>query len=253
MDIHGATALVTGANRGIGRALAAELRRRGAKVYATARRPEAIDLDGVETLALDITDPAAVAAAARTAHDVDLLVNNAGIGGGLLLGDLAAVRATLEVNLWGTLSMARAFAPVLAANGGGAMLNIASSASWFVFPGSSAYAVSKAAVWSMGNALRQELAAQGTAVTSVHLGAADTDMTRGLDVPKVAPADVARRALDGVRDGAYEVVVDEFAAMVKESLSADPRDFERRFQQLLVDTASTPASVSASASASTSD
>jgi NAD(P)-dependent dehydrogenase (short-subunit alcohol dehydrogenase family) len=233
MNIHGATALVTGANRGIGRHLAAQLVERGAKVYATARRPESIGLDGVEVLALDISDPVAVAAAARAASDVNLLVNNAGIGGGTLLGDLDAVRAALDVNFWGTLSMARAFAPVLAANGGGAMVNIASSASWFVFPGSSAYAVSKAAVWSMSNALRQELAGQGTSVTSVHLGAADTDMMKGYDVPKMDPADVARITLDGVEADAFEVVVDEFTAMVKASLSKDPRDFDKQFQQFL--------------------
>jgi NAD(P)-dependent dehydrogenase (short-subunit alcohol dehydrogenase family) len=235
MDIHGATALVTGANRGIGRHLAAQLVERGAKVYATARRPEAVDLDGVEVLALDIADPAAVAAAARVAGDVDLLVNNAGIGGGTLLGDLRAVRAALDVNFWGTLSMARAFAPVLAANGGGAIVNIASSASWFVFPGSSAYAVSKAAVWSMSNALRQELAGQGTLVTSVHLGAADTDMMKDFDLPKMDPAEVARRTLDGVAAGEAEVVVDEFTQLVKASLSKDPREFDRQLAQLLND------------------
>jgi NAD(P)-dependent dehydrogenase (short-subunit alcohol dehydrogenase family) len=235
MDIHGATALVTGANRGIGRHLAAQLAERGAKVYATARRPDAVDLDGVEVLALDIADPDAVAAAARVAGDVDLLVNNAGIGGGALLGDLRAVRAALDVNFWGTLSMVRAFTPVLAANGGGAIVNIASSASWFVFPGSSAYAVSKAAVWSMSNALRQELAGQGTLVTSVHLGAADTDMVKDLDVPKMAPAEVARRTLDGVEAGEAEVVVDEFTQLVKASLSKDPREFDRQLAQLLND------------------
>ncbi|MEU6040552.1 SDR family oxidoreductase [Actinomadura sp. NPDC047616] len=233
MNIHGATALVTGANRGIGRHLAAQLVERGAKVYATARRPESIDLDGVEVLALDISDPDSVAAAARVAGDVNLLVNNAGIGGGALLGDLQAVRAALDVNFWGTLSMARAFAPVLAANGGGAIVNMASSASWFVFPGSSAYAVSKAAVWSMSKALRQELAGQGTLVTSVHLAMADTDMTKGYDMPKMDPADVARIALDGVEAEALEVVVDEFTEMVKASLSKDPREFDKQFHQFL--------------------
>jgi NAD(P)-dependent dehydrogenase (short-subunit alcohol dehydrogenase family) len=233
MNIHGATALVTGANRGIGRHLAAQLAERGAKVYATARHPESIDLEGVEVLALDIRDPDAVAAAARAASDVNVLVNNAGIGGGALLGDLDAVRAALEVNFWGTLSMARAFAPVLAVNGGGAIVNIASSASWFVFPGSSAYAVSKAAVWSMSKALRQELSSQGTLVSSVHLGAADTDMMNGYDVPKMDPADVARITLDGIEADAPEIVVDEFTAMVKASLSKDPREFDRQLQQLL--------------------
>ncbi|WP_335975611.1 SDR family oxidoreductase [Streptomyces sp. CA2R106] len=233
MNINGATALVTGANRGIGRHLAAQLLERGAKVYATARRPESVDLDGVEVLALDISDPDAVTAAARAAGDVNLLVNNAGTGGGALLGDLEEVRAALDVNFWGTLSMARAFAPVLAANGGGAMVNMASSASWFVFPGSSAYAVSKAAVWSMTRALRQELAGQGTLVTSVHLGAADTDMMKGYDVPKMDPADVARITLDGVEADAVEVVVDEFTELVKASLSRDPREFDEQLHHLL--------------------
>ncbi|OPG01219.1 SDR family oxidoreductase [Microbispora sp. GKU 823] len=233
MNIHGATALVTGANRGIGRHLAAQLVERGAKVYATARRPESIDLDGVEVLALDISDSDSVVAAARVAGDVNLLVNNAGIGGGALLGDLQAVRAALDVNFWGTLSMARAFAPVLAANGGGAIVNMASSASWFVFPGSSAYAVSKAAVWSMSKALRQELAGQGTLVTSVHLAMADTDMTKGYDMPKMDPADVARITLDGVEAEAPEVIADEFTEMVKASLSKDPREFDKQFHQFL--------------------
>ncbi|MGW0108721.1 SDR family oxidoreductase [Streptomyces cellulosae] len=233
MDINKATALVTGAGRGIGRHLAAQLAERGAKVYATARRPESIDLDGVEVLALDVTDPDSVAAAAEQARDVDLLVNNAGIAGGTLLGDLDGVRATMDVNFWGTLSVIRAFAPVLAGNGGGAILTIASSASWFVFPGTGAYAVSKAAVWSMGNALRQELAEQGTRLTSVHLGAADTDMTKGLDVPKMTAAEVARAALDGVESEVYEVVADEFTAMVKSSLSQDPRHFAAHFHEFL--------------------
>ena len=225
MNINEAVALVTGANRGIGRALAAELVKRGAKVYATARRPEAIDLDGAEVLALDITDPAAVTAAARAAGDVSLLVNNAGIGGGALLGDLDAVRAALDVNFWGTLSVIRAFAPTLAASGGGAIVNIASSASWFTFPGASAYAVSKAANWNMSNALRHELAGQATLVTSVHIGLADTDMAKGLDFPKTDPADIARVTLDGVEAGAYEVITDDIAALVKASLANDPRDF----------------------------
>lgn len=230
MDISHATALVTGANRGIGRHLAAELLARGAKVYATARRPESIDLPGVEVLTLDVTDPAAVAAAARAAADVDLLVNNAGTStGATLLGDLDAVRAELDVNFWGALSMVRAFAPVLAANGGGAVVNIASALSWFAFPGSGAYAVSKAANWNMSNALRLELAGQGTSVTSVHLGAADTDMMKDYQGPKIDPGEVARRTLDGVAAGDLEVVADDWSAMVKASLAGDPAEFYRQF------------------------
>ena len=230
MDISHATALVTGANRGIGRALAVELLARGAKVYAAARRPETVDLPGVEVLALDVTDPAAVADAARAAADVDLLVNNAGITtGATLLGDLDGVRAELDVNFWGTLSMVRAFAPVLAANGGGAVVNIASALSWFAAPGAGAYAVSKAANWNMSNALRLELAGQGTLVTSVHLGAADTDMMKDYDGPKIDPAEVARRTLDGVAAGDLEVVADEWSAMIKASLAKDPREFYGQF------------------------
>lgn len=220
------TALVTGANRGIGRAFAAELLARGATVYAAARRPETVDLPGVTPVALDIADPASVAAAAALATDVDLLVNNAGIStGATLLGDLDGVRAEMDVNFWGTLSMVRAFAPVLAANGGGTVVNVASALSWFAFPGAGAYAVSKAANWNMSNALRIELADQGTDVISVHLGAADTDMMKGYEGPMTAPADVATRTLDGVAAGAFEVVVDDWSEMVKASLAKDPREF----------------------------
>ena len=230
MQITGATALVTGANRGIGRHIAAQLLERGATVYAAARRPESVDLPGARVLALDITDPEAVAAAAAAAGDVDLLVNNAGIstGAALATGDLDAARREMDVNFWGTLGMVRAFAPVLAANGGGAIVNVASALSWFAAPGAGAYAASKAAVWNMSNAVRLELAGQGTLVTSVHLGAADTDMMGDYDGPKTDPADVARAVLDGVEAGRIEVVVDDWSEMVKASLAKDPAEFYER-------------------------
>lgn len=224
------TALITGTNRGLGRHFAVELLARGATVYAAARTPETIDLPGVRTVALDITDPDAVAAAAALAGDVDLLINNAGISTGTqLLGDLEGVRAEMDVNFWGTLAMVRAFAPVLAANGGGTIVNIASALSWFAAPGAGAYAVSKAANWNMSNALRLELAAQGTQVTSVHLGLADTDMAKSIQGPKTDPAVVVRTTLDAVEAGDLEVVVDEWSAMVKASLAQDPRAFYDRF------------------------
>jgi NAD(P)-dependent dehydrogenase (short-subunit alcohol dehydrogenase family) len=224
------TALVTGTNRGIGRHLAAQLVERGATVYAAARNPETVDLPGVTPIALDITDPASVAAAADRARDVDLLINNAGASSGSgVLGDLDEVRRMMDVNFWGTLSMARAFAPVLAANGGGALVNVSSALSWFAFPGSGAYAVSKAANWNLSNALRLELIGQGTQVTSVHLGAAETDMTKGWDGPKIDPAAVAKITLDGVEAGDLEVVVDDWSAMVKASLAKDPREFYAQF------------------------
>jgi NAD(P)-dependent dehydrogenase (short-subunit alcohol dehydrogenase family) len=223
------TALITGANRGLGRHFAAELLARGATVYAGARQPATIDLPGVQPIALDVTDPDAVAAAAELAGDVDLLINNAGIStGAQLLGDLAGVRAEMDVNFWGALSMVRAFAPVLAANGGGTIVNVASALSWFAAPGAGAYAVSKAANWNMSNALRLELAGQGTQVTSVHLGLADTDMAEAIQGPKTAPAVVARVTLDAVEAGDLEVVVDEWSAMVKASLAEDPRTFYDR-------------------------
>ncbi|HEY0216829.1 MAG TPA: SDR family oxidoreductase [Cellulomonas sp.] len=234
MELNHATALVTGANRGIGRQLALQLLERGATVYATARRPELIDIPGAEVLALDVTDPVAIQAAARAATDVDLLVNNAGIGtGATLLGDLDRVHAEMAVNLWGPLSMVRAFAPILAANGGGAVVNVASAASWLAMPGATSYAMTKAAVWNMSNGLRHELAGQGTQVTTVHIGIADTDMARDQDLPKTDAAVIAAAALDGVAAGEFEVVTDELAAMAKASLANDPRELYAQLAAML--------------------
>ena len=227
MRISNATALVTGAGRGLGHHFARELLARGAKVYATAREPGSLTLEGVHPLALDVTDPDSVSAAADAAADVDLLVNNAGLFlGSTLLGDLDAVRAEMDVNFWGALSVVvRAFAPVLASNGGGAILNVASIASWSAVPGNSGYAVSKAANWNMSNALRHELAGQRTLVTSLHFTAIDTDMLRGHDIPKGDPVDVVRAALDGVEAGEFEVVADSPTRAQKAALGEDPRQF----------------------------
>jgi NAD(P)-dependent dehydrogenase (short-subunit alcohol dehydrogenase family) len=228
MNISGSIALVTGANRGLGRHLTAQLQARGAaKVYAAARRPASIDLPGVVPLALDITDAASVAAAAAAAPDVTLLVNNAGISTytNLVDGDLAQVRLEMETHFFGTLSMVRAFAPVLGGNGGGAILNVLSALSWFSYDGANAYAAAKAAEWSLTNGVRLELARQGTLVTGVHLGAADTDMMAGYDGPKLDPATVARAALDGIEADRLEVVVDDWSAHVKAALAADPAAF----------------------------
>ena len=136
MDLSTSTVLVTGANRGLGRALAAELLGRGATVYAGARNPDQVDLPGVRPIALDITDPASVAAAAKATGDVTVLINNAGIstGSDLLTGDLDNIRRDMDTNFYGTLSVVRAFAPQIAATGGGAILNVLSALSWFSFP-----------------------------------------------------------------------------------------------------------------------
>ncbi|RWR16207.1 SDR family NAD(P)-dependent oxidoreductase [Microbacterium enclense] len=234
MDIQNATALVTGANRGIGKAIATELVRRGArKVYATARIPESIDIAGVEVLALDITDSGSVAAAARAATDVTLLVNNAGVStfAPLVAGDLADIRREMDTNYWGTLSMVRAFAPVLAANGGGALLNVLSVMAWLGYEHSNGYGASKAAGWALTNGVRIELAAQGTQVSGLILASTDTDMMASIDVEKNRPEDVAATAIDGVAAGALEIIADDQSAAVKASLSGDPAEFYSGFAQ----------------------
>ncbi|MFE9728127.1 SDR family oxidoreductase [Streptomyces sp. NPDC005794] len=228
MDITGAIALVTGANRGIGRRFVEQLLDQGAeKVYATARRPESIGFTDarVTPLHLDLLDEKSVSAAAAVAQDVTLLVNNAGIstGADLLTADLAMIRRDLETHLFGTLGVIRAFAPVLASNNGGAIVNVLSVLSWVAtHGGSGSYSVAKAAEWNMTNGVRVELAGQKTLVQGVHLGAADTDMMAGRDAPKIDPADVARASLDGLRAGAIEVLVDDPSRFVKAALSGDP-------------------------------
>jgi NAD(P)-dependent dehydrogenase (short-subunit alcohol dehydrogenase family) len=228
MDITGSVALVTGSNRGIGRHFVEQLLERGAsKVYATARRPGLVDVPGVEVLALDITDPASVAAAAAAVGDVTLLIDNAGVSssGSLLSDDLADARRAVDTHLWGTLEMVRAFAPVIERNGGGTIVNVLSALSWFSAPGAGGYAIAKAAEWNMTNAVRLELAGRGVTVQGLHLGAADTDMMAGYDGPMTDPADVVRAALDGVERDATEVLVDDWTRMVKASLAGDPVDF----------------------------
>lgn len=232
MDIAGSVALVTGSNRGIGRRFVEQLLERGAsRVYATARRPELVDVPGVEVLPLDITDEASVAAAAAAATDVTLLVNNAGIAtqGSLVTGDLTDARREMDTHLWGTLGMVRAFAPVIERNGGGAIVNVLSALSWFAHPGSGGYASAKAAEWNMTNAVRLELAGKGVSVQGLHLGAADTDLMAGYEGPMVDPADVARASLDGVERDAAEVVVDDWSALVKASLAHAPEGFYAQF------------------------
>jgi NAD(P)-dependent dehydrogenase (short-subunit alcohol dehydrogenase family) len=227
VKLSGSTVLVTGANRGIGRHFAAVLRERGArKVYATARRPEEIDLPGVEVLALDITDPEAVAAAARAAGDVDVLINNAGIGGteGLVTGDLGEIRRQFDTHFFGTLGMVRAFAPVLGANGGGAIVNLLSVLSWQAVATAGGYAAAKAAERSLTDNVRLELAGQGTLVSAVYLGATDTDMMAGWDIAKNDPAEVVRIVLDGIENDQWEILVDDAARAVKAGLSGDVRE-----------------------------
>jgi len=238
MNVSDQIALVTGANRGIGRQFVLELLERGAtRVYATARRPDSLDFDDerVVPLRMDLLDHDSVTAAAAAAQDVTLLVNNAGIatGASLVTGDLAEIHRELDTHFWGTLDVIRTFAPTLAANGGGAIVNILSALSWFAGPGTGAYAAAKAAEWNLTNAVRLELAPQGTLVQGVLLGAADTDIMAGYDGPKIDPREVPRRSLDGLADGSIEVIVDDWTAMVKSSLAGDPAVFYARITELL--------------------
>jgi len=221
MDINGKTALVTGANRGLGRQLAAQLRDRGATVYAAARNPATVDLPGVTPIALDITDPASVAAAAAATSGVAILVNNAGssTGSSLLTGDLADIRLELDTHFFGTLAVIRAFAPQLAAQEGSAILNILSALSWVSFPQTAAYCAAKSAQWSLTNALRLELAPQGTRVSSLHVGYMDTDMARNVDAPKSDPAVIAKIAVDGIEAGDAEIIADEVSRQVQAGLA----------------------------------
>jgi NAD(P)-dependent dehydrogenase (short-subunit alcohol dehydrogenase family) len=218
--INGATVLVTGGQRGLGHAFVAELLERGAaKVYASARIPRPDDDPRVVPVALDVTDAASVAALAALATDVSIVVNNAGAlaGGPLTEIPIDEVRAVFETNVFGALRVAQAFAPILAANGGGALLDIHSVLSWA--SGAGAYGASKAALWSITNSLRSELAPAGTQVVGVHLGYTDTDMIRDLDTAKNDPRDVARDTLAALEDGATEVLADDVSRYFKSVLS----------------------------------
>ncbi|WUD70588.1 SDR family oxidoreductase [Streptomyces sp. NBC_00510] len=220
--IAGSTVLVTGGSRGIGRALVESLYDRGAKkVYATARDPRTITHPGAVSLALEVTDPASVAAAAEQAQDVTILVNNAGgsIGASFLASPVDDVRREFETNFYGPLAMTRAFVPVIEANGGGHLLNVHSVLSWIALAGS--YSASKAALWSQTNSLRLELQPRGINVTGLHVGYVDTDLAAHVASPKSSPHRVAEQALDGIESDAYEVLADERSRQVKAGLAAD--------------------------------
>ncbi len=221
MQIAGTTALVTGANRGFGRALAAELLARGATVYAGARNPDLVDLPGAKAIALDVTDPASIAAAVAKAGDVTLLINNAGSAplADLLTSEFDAIRTEFDVHFFGTLAVTRAFAPRIAANGGGSILNILSVLSWLSFPHYGAYCAAKSAAWSMTNSLRAQLAGQGIRVSGLHVGYMDTDMVASVDTAKSDPADIARIAVDGLEADLAEIVADEISRQVRAGLA----------------------------------
>ncbi|MEE6179850.1 SDR family oxidoreductase [Mycobacterium sp. 050134] len=220
INVKGATVVVTGGQRGLGKAVVQEFLDRGvAKVYATARAPKPSEDPRVVSVQLDVTKPDSVAALAATARDAEIVVNNAGVLAArqLLSSDIEEVRAVFETNYFGALRVAKAFAPILADNGGGVLADILSILSWL--PGSGGYGDSKAALWSATNSLRLELEKQGTLVTGVHLSYTETDMTDGLDVPKNDARDVARAIVDGIERGDAEVLADADTRYVKSALS----------------------------------
>jgi NAD(P)-dependent dehydrogenase (short-subunit alcohol dehydrogenase family) len=224
MDIKNSVVLVTGANRGLGLAFTKALLARGAKkVYAGARDPASIALQDVVPFKIDVTKPESIEQAAKQLGDVTLLINNAGVSlgqGALAANAIQRAREEIETNYLGPLAVSAAFAPVLANNGGGAILNILSVLSWVASPRTTTYSASKAAAWALTNGMRLELAAQKTQVVGLHVGFVDTDLVRHLPVPKVAPDEVARIGLDAIESGADEVLVDDVSRGVKSGLSA---------------------------------
>jgi NAD(P)-dependent dehydrogenase (short-subunit alcohol dehydrogenase family) len=236
MNISGSTALVTGANRGLGRALVDALRAAGcAKVYAAARDAAGIArAGGIAPLTLDITNPGQVTDAAARCRDVTILVNNAGVAKfspALGAATIDGARLEMETNYFGTLSMCRAFGPVLGANGGGALVNVLSVVSWFNAPLQGSYCASKAAAWSLTRAARFELRAQGTLVCGVYAGYIDTGMTAGLAAPKSSPEAIARRIVAGIADGEEEILADERARSVHAALLKDAGPFDATMQK----------------------
>lgn len=241
MEINGTTALVTGSNRGLGRALVEALLDRGAtRVYAAARDLTTLapltSLPGgrVVPIRLDLTDAGQIAAAARAATGVRLLVNNAGTAAfaGPFGADRAAVAREMDTNYLGTYDVIRAFTPGMAAGGGGAVVNVLSLLSFTSMPVMAGYSASKAAAHSMTQAIRPALAAQGITVHGVYAGGIDTDMLAGIEAPKAPPRQVADAILDGVRDNVLEIFPDSVAQQLDKLRLTDPRAFEQTFLDL---------------------
>jgi NAD(P)-dependent dehydrogenase (short-subunit alcohol dehydrogenase family) len=232
MNLQGTIALVTGANRGLGQALVAALLEAGAsKVYAAARDASKIAAGDrrVVPIPLDTTKPETIAAAAARANDVALLVNNAGLLAGFDV--LSASRADLEAafgtNVFGTLDVIKAFVPVLERARGATIVNVLSLSSFASVPSMGGYAASKAAAYSLTQGLRPELKKRGIDLLAALPGPIDTDMIRGLDLPKASPADVARGVLEGVARGDEEIFPDPMAKQMGALWSRSPKELER--------------------------
>ena len=241
--IAGSVALVTGANRGIGRAITDALLERGAKkVYATARDPKTVEAlkqrygSRVVPLRLDVTRADQVAEIARQAPDVELLFNNAGLATATQLTSEAIVdqaRREMEVNYFGPLQLVQRLAPTLAKNGGGAVINVGSVAGLANFLMIPTYSASKAALHSLTQAARALLGAQGTSVFGVYAGPVDTDMSREFVVAKAPPRDVAFAILDGIEAGQEDIFPDPFAVDFSRRYEASPKASEQYMVAML--------------------
>ena len=229
-SIDDSVVLVTGGQRGLGKALVDEFLARGARtVYATARQPVPSKDARIVPLALDVNDDASVREVAARARDTTIVVNNAGaLQQVTLLGvSIADAKALFETNVFGALRVAQAFAPILAGNGGGALVDIASALSWAA--GAGVYGATKAALWSLTNSLRIDLADQHTLVVGVHLGFTDTDMTAEFDVIKNDPRDVAAQVVSAVAEGRTEVLADDFSRRLKAAVAGPVEGLGFRF------------------------
>jgi len=239
MNLVGSVAFVTGANRGLGREIVRALCAAGAgKVYASARQLSAaqtiaaLDPGRIVPIQLDVREADRIGALASECPDVNVLVNNAGINRySPLIGapDTQAARDEFETNVFGPINTCRAFAPVLARNGGGAIVNISSILGRVAMPGMGSLCASKAALLSLTQGIRGELAKQGTLVVGVFPGPMDTDMAAGYNGPKLSPADAARAIVDGLTNGTEDVYPDDFSKGVSAGLAADPKSVERQF------------------------
>lgn len=232
MNINEQTILVTGANGGIGKALVNAFLAGGAKkIYACARNAASLAFlhgnEKIQIVQLDISKPADIEKAVAACGDITLLVNNAGMGGGGLLGSLQTARAEMEVNYFGTLAMCSAFAPILGKNGGGCIVNIISVIGLVNMPSIGTYCASKAALHSLTQGLRGALTAQKTTVIGVYPGPVNTRMTAGLEMPKASTESVAQEILEGIKAGAEEIYPDAFAKSIQKGLAADPKKMER--------------------------
>jgi len=243
MDIEGSVAFVTGANRGLGKAFVEGLLNAGAaRIYAASRARDTLDEIArihpgrVVPIVLDVTDSTAVRSAAKYAGDINLLINNAGVAhfeGFISADNLAAARAEMNVNYFGSLDVIRAFAPILKANGGGAIVQVSSIAGMVTFPVVGSYSASKAAVNTMIKGVRAELATQGTAVMGVYPGVIDTEMSDRFDAPGVPPEDIVNASLEAVIKGNEDVFPDAMSQDLHRQLLLDPKMVEQQFAQML--------------------